>query len=354
MADGRRGERQATDQLVGFRFPRCGDDRRVPRDRSDRDTGQAGGQRAGRRSTQFADAVFGPEIINPSRGQYEGLGVPLYPLVRYRRAGVAGHPTSATASRGPVSSRTPTTTTSPTSTDRSPRPTHKVRFHFGSAMCSQGCDERKLHSAVPGWLRSRKGATKKFIKDGETYVVPNWNNDAYLSAAEKRSPPWGARYNKDERIEWFEFSGYGDWSENHIGFVARELGAPGPPPEKSITQLGYYDQYGDQTITKKSITRLVKATLTAFPDTQIVVAAGNPEITRQLLAASPARPIGIRGDCLGAIPPPQYWATDPNSWYVQNDKELVSQVLTRWKFAPVVTEWCSFEPDGTTEYFARG
>ncbi|MCB0930314.1 MAG: hypothetical protein KDB71_00245 [Mycobacterium sp.] len=110
---------------------------------------------------------------------------------------------------------------------------------------------------------------------------------------------------------------------------------------------------GIQPITKKSITRLVKATPTAFPDTQIVVAAGNPEITRQLLAASPARPVGIRSDCLGAISP-AHWATDPKSWYAQNDKELVSQVLTRWKFAPVVTEWCTFQLDGTTDYFTKG
>ncbi|MCB0933222.1 MAG: DUF4832 domain-containing protein [Mycobacterium sp.] len=302
--------------------------------------------------TQFS----APEIINPSRGQYEGLGVPLYPWSDTDEPAWPG--TYDVGNRFPWSGIQPDPDHYDFSyIDRQIAEAHAQgeRFHFRiMAMCSQGCDERKLHSAVPGWLRSRKGATKKFIKDGETYVVPNWNSDAYLSAAEKLIAALGARYNKDERIEWFEFSGYGDWSENHIGFVAKELGAPGPPPEKSITQLGYYDQYGDQTITKKSITRLVKATLTAFPDTQIVVAAGNPEITRQLLAASPARPIGIRGDCLGAIPPPQYWATDPNSWYVQNDKELVSQVLTRWKFAPVVTEWCSFEPDGTTEYFAKG
>lgn len=296
-----------------------------------------------------------PDVINPLRGQYEGLGVPLYPWPDTGQPEWPG--TYDVGNRFPWDGIQP----DPDHYDFSyidekiaEAQAQDERFHFRiMALCSEGCGDDTLHSAVPDWLRSRKGATKKFTKDGETYVVPNWNSDAYLSAAEKLIAALGARYNKDERIAWFEFSGYGDWSENHIGFVAQHLGAPGPPPEKSITQLGYYDQYRDQAITKKSITRLVKATLKAFPDTQIVVAAGNPEITRQFLAASPTRPVGIRGDCLGAIPPPQHWVTDPNSWYVHNDKELVSEVLTRWKFAPVVTEWCSFEPDGTTEYFTK-
>jgi Domain of unknown function (DUF4832) len=135
--------------------------------------------------------------------------------------------------------------------------------------------------------------------------------------------------------------------------VAKELGAPTPWPEESVAQLGYYDQYHDQAITKSSITRLVDATLSAFPDSRIVFAAGNPEITRQFLAASPTQPAGVRGDCLGVIAPTQYWTTDPDSWYVQNDKELVSELLARWKSAPVVTEWCNYQPEGMTEYFNK-
>jgi hypothetical protein len=43
---------------------------------------------------------------------------------------------------------------------------------------------------------------------------------------------------------------------------------------------------GDRSVAPDySIKRLVDATLSAFPDTQIVVAAVDPEITRQSLAA---------------------------------------------------------------------
>ena len=283
-----------------------------------------------------------PAVINPLRGQYQDLAIPLYPPAT---AGGDQWPgTYDAGDRFLWSELQPTRADDYdfSSIDRAIEAAHAEdqRFHFRiMALCSEGCREGNLNSAVPDWLRSRTGATSEYSKDGATYVVPNWNSDAYLTAAENLIAALGARYNKDERVEWFEFSGYGDWSENHIGFVANELGAPTPWPEESVAQLGYYDQYHDQAITKSSITRLVDATLSAFPDTRIVFAAGNPEITRQFLAASPTQPSGIRGDCLGVIAPAQYWATDPESWYVQHDKKLVSELLARWKSAPVVTEW---------------
>jgi len=294
------------------------------------------------------------EIINPLRGQYHGIGVPLFPP-----AGT-GHPewpgTYDAGNRFLWSELQPT---GPDKFDFSPidkaiaaAHAEDERFHFRvMAFCSLGCHKGDLRSSVPDWLRFREGATTELSKDDVTYVVPNWNSDAYLTAAENLIAALGARYNKDERVAWFEFSGYGDWSENHVGFVTKKLGAPAPMPWESIDILGYYDQYRDQTITKPSIERLVDATLTAFPDTQIVVAAGNPEITRQLLVAPQTPPVGIRGDCLGVIPPPQSWATDPDSWYVRNDKKLVADLLSRWRIAPVVTEWCNFQDEGITSYF---
>lgn len=301
-------------------------------------------------------AYSAPDIINPLRGQYEDLGVPLYPT-----GDAGGPPWPGTYDAG---DRFLWSELQPTSADefdfaaidKAIEAAHDddKRFHFRiMALCSAGCEDGKVHSAVPDWLRTRNGATSTFSKGDATYVVPNWNSDAYLTAAERLIAALGARYNKDERVEWFEFSGYGDWSENHVGFVAKELGAQMPSPDDSVAQLGYYDQYRDQAITKSSITRLVGATLSAFPDTRIVVAAGNPEITRQFLAASPIMPVGIRGDCLGVIAPTQYWATDPESWYVRHDKKLVAEVSARWKSAPVVTEWCNYQPDGMTQYFRK-
>ena len=293
-----------------------------------------------------------PEIVNPMRGQYQDLGIAVYPPADTGRTRWPG--TYDAGDRFLWADIQPTSADDYDflAIDKAIEAAHAAdqRFHFRvMALCSAGCAQGHLNSAVPDWLRSRKGATSEFSKGDATYVVPNWNSDAYLAAAEKLIAALGDRYNKDERVEWF--SGYGDWSENHIGFVANALGAPTPWPDESVAQLGYYDQYHDQAITKSSITRLVDATLFAFPDTRIVVAAGNPEITRQFLAASPTQPVGIRGDCLGVIAPTQHWATDADSWYVLNDKELVSELLERWKSAPVVTEWCDAQPEGATQYF---
>jgi hypothetical protein len=64
---------------------------------------------------------------------------------------------------------------------------------------------------------------------------------------------------------------------------------------------------GDRSVAPDySIKRLVDATLSAFPDTQIVVAAANPEITRLIPGRS-----------------------------VKNDKNCVSEISNRWKIASV-------------------
>jgi hypothetical protein len=296
------------------------------------------------------------ELVNPKRGQYQDLGVPLYP-----QSTTGGYPTwpgtDDAGNRLLWSQIQPTNANSYDFTliDKliTAASAHNQRFHFrvmSFASVGYGGD---TVIGVPAWLRATPGATTDYHFAGKTYVVPNWNADAYLSPLEHLIAALGARYDHDERVEWFEFSGYGDWSENHIGFIADELGAPGPSPDDSIGRLGYYSQYQDQSITKASITRMVNATLAAFPDTQIIVLDDNPEITRQLLVASPTRPVGIRADCLGVYAPPQVWATDPDSWYVRSDDPVIATLLARWRTAPVVTEWCTSQPDGPIAYFQQ-
>ena len=296
------------------------------------------------------------DLVNPKRGQYQDLGVTLYP-----QSTTASYPawpgTDDAGSRVLWSQIQPTSANSYDFTliDKAVAAAHvhNQRFHFRVMSFASSGYSGNTVIGVPAWLRATPGATTDYSLGGKTYVVPNWNADAYLSPLEHLIAALGARYDHDERVEWFEFSGYGDWSENHIGFIAGDLGAPGPSADDSISQLGYYSQYSDQSITKASITRMVNATLAAFPNTQIIVLDDNPEITRQLLAASPKRPVGIRADCLGVYPPPQVWATDPNSWYVQNGDPVIAALLARWRTAPVVTEWCNWQPDGGIAYFQQ-
>jgi hypothetical protein len=294
------------------------------------------------------------DLVNPKRGQYQDIGVTLYP----QSGGYPAWPgTDDVGSRFLWSQIQPTSANSYDFTviDNAiaAAQAHNQRFHFRVMSFASSGYSGNTVIGVPAWLRATPAATTDYHSGGKAYVVPNWNADAYLNPLEHLIAALGARYDHDERVEWFEFSGYGDWSENHIGFIADDLGAPGPAPDDSIAQLGYYSQYGDQSINKASITRMVNATLAAFPDTQIIVLDDNPEIIRQLLAASPRRPVGIRADCLGVYPPPQIWATDPNSWYVQSDDPIIATLRARWRTAPVVTEWCNSQPDGELAYFQQ-
>jgi hypothetical protein len=297
-----------------------------------------------------------PDLVNPKRGQYQDIGMPLYP----QQATSSYPPWPGTNDAGDRLLWSQIQPAGPQTYDFAPidneiaaAHARNQRFHFRIMAFASNWESRNTVMGVPEWLHATPGATTDHYLDGKKYVVPNWNADAYLMPLEHLIAALGARYDHDERVEWFEFSGYGDWSENHIGFIAESLGAPGPSPENSIAQLGYYDQYGDQSVTKASITRMVNATLAAFPDTQIIAGDDNVEITRQFLAASPRRPVGIRADCLGVYPPPQTWATSPDSWYVQHHDPVIKVLLARWHIAPVVTEWCTFQPDGAAAFFQR-
>ena len=314
---------------------------------------------AGQSWRTFAAAVIpfsATDLVNPKRGQYQDIGIPLYP-----QSATSGYPpwpgTYDAGDRFLWSQIQPASadTYDFTSIDNeiAAAHAHNQRFHFRIMAFASNGDSGNTVMGVPGWLHATPGATTDYYFGGKKYVVPNWNADPYLTPLEHLIAALGARYDHDERVEWFEFSGYGDWSENHIGFMAENLGAPGPSPENSIAQLGYYSQLDDQSITKASITRMVNATLAAFPDTQIIVGDDNFEITRQFLAASPRRPVGIRADCLGVYPPPQVWASAPDSWYVQHHDPVITALLARWRIAPVVTEWCNFQPDGATAFFQQ-
>ena len=192
-----------------------------------------------------------------------------------------------------------------------------------------------------------------------TQVVPNWNDPAYLSGFEQLLAALGRRYDGDERLSVFEFSGYGDFSENHIAYLRDTLNAPGAAPDQSMATLGYYSQFRDQSITKTSIQRLVAAHVNAFPHTQLVVNPDNPEITRELLADDVTKklvaPVGIRSDCLGVQAPLPAWAESNGSQYVQTNDGVVNAIKQRLASAPVITEWCGL-PNGTDPraYYEKG
>lgn len=318
----------------------------------------------------------GSEVTNPKRGQYENLGVGLFPQTNPAQSTYGTWPNTFDAGTRfdwrdlqPVdpSSLPPGATDADkydfSSIDAAIAATaaQNKRFHFRVAAFNSCCESSypaNTNISVPDWLRGLGGATNDYNYGGNTHVIPDWNNNTYLTHMEELIAALGRRYNKDERVEGFEFSGYGDFSENHNSFMRDSLGLPGPSEGTSVATLGYYSQYEDQYITKASIIRLVDATLNAFPDTQILTTTQNPEVTKQLFRDSlelsgVSKPVGVRADCLGVYEPPQTWAVNQFSYYVTNNDPIVPILLDRWKTAPVATEWCNWVPTTEQEYFDK-
>ncbi len=323
------------------------------------------------------------EIPNPLRGQYEDLLEPLFPQANNAQQRYPAWPASSDASLRvtwrqlqPVDPRT----LPPDAPDdrrydfsaiddtlnklgaRNMRLTLRVQSYNS---CCNSSYQDNTNIEIPDWVRASAGASTNYTAPansptpGVTQVVPNWNDQAYLRGFADLLAALGRRYDGDERLSVFEFSGYGDFSENHIAYLRDTLGAPGPGPDESQSALGYYSQFRDQSITKASIAQLVAANVNAFPHTQMVVNPDNPEITRELLADDVTKklvaPVGIRSDCLGVQAPLPAWAESSGSQYVQSNDGLVNAIKQRLASGLVITEWCGL-PNGTDpqSYYEKG
>jgi hypothetical protein len=321
------------------------------------------------------------EIPNPLRGQYEDLLEPLFPQVNNAQQRYPAWPASSDASlRVTWRQLQPTDprTLPPDAPDdrkydfsviddtlnklaaRNMRLTLRV-LSYNSCCNSSYQDNTNIE--IPDWVRAATSASTNYTAPsnsptpGVTQVVPNWNDPTYLNGFGDLLAALGRRYDGDERLSVFEFSGYGDFSENHIAYLRDTLGAPGAAPDESVRVLGYYSQFRDQSITKASIQQLVAANVNAFPHTQFVVNPDNPEITRELLADDITKklvaPVGIRSDCLGVQAPLPAWAESSGSQYVQSNDGVVNAIKQRLASALVITEWCGL-PSGTAVVLREG
>lgn len=320
------------------------------------------------------------EIANPLRGQYEDLLVPLFPQGNPAQQRYPAWPASDDASLR-VSWRQlqptdPQTLPPDAPDDRrfdfsviddalTKMQNRNMRLTLGVYTYNSCCNDSypaNTNIAIPDWLRSAATAypaPPTSPTPGVTHVVPNWNDPTYLNAFGQLLAALGRRYDGDERLSVFEFSGYGDLGENHIAYLRDTLGQPGPAPDESIAKLGYYSQFRDQSITAGSISQLVAANVGAFPRTQLVVTLQNPEIVRQLLADETTKrlsaPVGFRSDCLGVQTPLPSWADSNDSHYVRSNDSLVNAVKQRLAAAPVISAWCRLPKGGDVRsYYEKG
>lgn len=321
------------------------------------------------------------EVANPLRGQYESLMTPLFPQGNPAQHRYPAWPASYDASLR-VSWRqlqpTDPSTLPPDAPDdqkfdfsvidnalaalgsRNMRLSLRI---FSYSSCCDTTYANNTNISIPDWARpastSYSDRPRYWWTPGLVQVVPNWNDASYLNAFGQLLAALGRRYDGDERLSVFEFSGYGDWSENHISYLRDTLGAPGPSPDESVAKLGYYSQYRDQSITSESIRQLVAANVNAFPRTQMITTVLNPEIVRQLFADDVTKrlsaPVGIRSDCLGVLGVLHDWSERQDSHYVQAKDPVIAVLKDRLVSAPVITEWCRL-PQGTDRrsYYEKG
>jgi hypothetical protein len=320
------------------------------------------------------------EIANPLRGQYEGLLNPLFPQgnpaqQRYP-AWPASYDASLRVSWRQLQPADPRMLPPDAPDDRkfdfsviddalAKLASRNMRLTLGVYAYNSCCNDSypdNTNIAIPDWVRAASTGYPAHASSptpGVTQVVPNWNDPTYLDAFEQLLAALGRRYDGDDRLSVFEFSGYGDFSENHIAYLRDVLGAPGAAPDESIATLGYYSQFRDQSITIASIRQLVAANVNAFPHTQLVVTPQNPEITRELLADGVTKklsaPVGIRSDCLGVSTPLPAWADSNDSQYVRSNDAVVTAIKQRLTSALVITKWCQL-PNGTDprSYYEKG
>ena len=221
------------------------------------------------------------EIANPLRGQYEDLLVPLFPQGNPAQQAYPAWPASYDASFA-VSWRQlqpadPGTLPPDAPDDRkfdfsaiddaltklASRNMRLILRVYAYNSCCDISSSDNTNIAIPDWVRPASTAYPGPPNGGGvTQVVPNWNDPKYLDAFGQLLAALGRRYDGDERLSVFEFSGYGDFSKNPVASLRDKVGVPGPA----------------------AVRQLVAANVNAFPRTQMITTTLNPEIVRQMLS----------------------------------------------------------------------
>lgn len=124
--------------------------------------------------------------------------------------------------------------------DRGMRLTLRV---YAYSSCCKASYPDGTNIAIPDWERAIASTNTSYPgpatdpSTGVVQVVPNFNDSTYLNDFAQLLAALGRRYDGDERLSVFEFSGYGDFSENHVAYLRDTLGAPGRADE-SVATLG--------------------------------------------------------------------------------------------------------------------
>lgn len=214
------------------------------------------------------------EFPNPMRGQYEDLLVAEY-WQGTSYAGTDNYQRYGYSQIQPISQNSFTWTQ--VDNDIATAAAAGKRFGMRVMAFAPGPD-----TAMPGWLTSVPGATMTSSGSGGTATFPVWNNPNYLACVQNLITAIGNRYDNDERLAWFEISGYGDWSQMVCIVESKLYGLSCPAPDKTIAQLGYYTNSWADVLTMANVTAIIGYHVAAFPNTRLVTQT-HPEFVRQMV-----------------------------------------------------------------------
>ena len=99
--------------------------------------------------------------------------------------------------------------------------------------CCNSSYPNNTNIEIPDWVRAAPGASTNYsappngTTPGVTQVVPNWNDPTYLSAFGDLLAALGRRYDSDERLSVFEFSGLRGFQREPHRLSARHAGRAG-------------------------------------------------------------------------------------------------------------------------------
>jgi hypothetical protein len=174
-------------------------------------------------------------------------------------------------------------------------------------------------SGTPQWLIDQGIKMRPYNIEGQTGLLPDYDDPKFLAAHHDFIMALGARYDQDARIAWIDIGSYGFWGEWHV-WQNEKLAAT------QATKKAILDDY-----------------LAAFPTKPKVIAFDDDFATRYVTE----RGCGIRNDCLGT--------EDSNDWYLESlnhiDPKLNQEV---WKTSIITGEFCGSESgalEGTTQRF---
>ncbi len=166
---------------------------------------------------------------------------------------------------------------------------------------------------VPSYLVQEAGGT--FCDyNGSQVWVPNWDSPQFLERAQALMNALSARFNGDVRLGYYDLGLYGHWGE-------------------WINDLCLPDA---STATKHA---LVDMQVAAFSNSRMLMNSGGKELDAFVYALSKSPRIGIRVDSLCNI-----WL---NNQFTEQPEKLIL-IQQRWKTAPIMTEFYSWNPTDIT------